>query len=705
MGILETILENINRAFDLDGFTFDDACAYMERNRPAGAEDYPKPYDLPAKLSILFDFTELRLRQFIESKVIDSGHGLEKFNNLPSEQITESFALASKSIIEGKLLPNYFLDYIEDYNKAAVLSQAADFSAVATSRACAKLETDNYAGFESVCDKYPVNYLAPDLLHIVHTKSLQGNLTALHVYMEKVQEAGKVAELAAIPQIAVLGADNQSNEEIQAEFDRYLIDAGMVAPLTNSPAFRPEFIRKHFILSQKLSEINKLPEAFPADKLILKRNQQNPIGYDVDLEASIQAEPELIKYVESPSESLCMVAVTAEPAAIRFIDDPSENTQFIAVVNSGHAIEFIKDPSEEICSAAIQQTPAAIAHIASPSREMQKLAVTRDPLSISLISSPALSTQLTAIKKDWNALREIEYPASAAVAAAREIFEKTPSSSRTDEIEDVITDIRENYSRLAPSAQAEYVKKDPDIISLIDNPTEEIMTIAANSGCLLSSLPAPSEKITTSIISRSFEQITSINRPSEAVQLAAIEGITDRYTPGELSSPEIKSEINNRYVKNFDLPVKMAFAAVSEAESPDSMQRFFASVDETSQYKLLSDRAVKTVRTVLEKRAEKENILPDLDSHGYSDSWLGKNYPAFAEMLGEIEKIKTQSAQISSDFTSAETQELASGAQTPSVTDYIYGAFSPEDLAPIDDPDAHTPSKTGQSPSRGDIGR
>ena len=73
--------------------------------------------------------------------------------------------------------------------------------------------------------------------------------------------------------------------------------------------------------------------------------------------------------------------VKQKPDLLLYMEEPSENVQLAAVEQDGYAICFVNDkkPTERVMLVAVKQNPGAIQYISNPSEQVQIIAATKAP--------------------------------------------------------------------------------------------------------------------------------------------------------------------------------------------------------------------------------------------------------------------------------------------------------------------------------------
>jgi hypothetical protein len=112
-------------------------------------------------------------------------------------------------------------------------------------------------------------------------------------------------------------------------------------------------------------------------------------------------------------EKVQLALVRKDPNLILYIDKPTEKVQLAAVRRDGHTLEYIlkkQKPSEKVIIAAIKQNGSVIKYIKNPSEKLQFVAIEEDHASIHYIDKPTENVQLAVINKSPHAIKWIKNP-------------------------------------------------------------------------------------------------------------------------------------------------------------------------------------------------------------------------------------------------------------------------------------------------------
>ena len=171
-----------------------------------------------------------------------------------------------------------------------------------------------------------------------------------------------------------------------------------------------------------------------------------------DLEPFVGSRPELIQYIDNPSEVLKRHVLRQKPELFYTIKNPSIELQLLAIKSSTYPINdftrrygdsegntggleidrwfdlnsydvrlafvrkdtrmiaWIDDPEEGLKLEAVTLKPESIKYIPEPTEEVQMIAVTKNGILIKDIVNPSEQVQLAAIEKDINAFFLIDKP-------------------------------------------------------------------------------------------------------------------------------------------------------------------------------------------------------------------------------------------------------------------------------------------------------
>ena len=161
------------------------------------------------------------------------------------------------------------------------------------------------------------------------------------------------------------------------------------------------------------------------------------------------------QHIDQLSEKLKMIILASEPELIRYIDTPSISLQRTAIMSMPTSIQYIKNPALKIQLMVVNDDTSNIGFIHDPLPEVQIQAVTQTPESIYKIQNPIPAVQLMVLKAgvDWH---NIHNP-------SKEAFEllKTIDKERYD-------NLRHDYEYRIKSELA-YVNERQDIITELKN--------------------------------------------------------------------------------------------------------------------------------------------------------------------------------------------------------------------------------------------
>lgn len=116
------------------------------------------------------------------------------------------------------------------------------------------------------------------------------------------------------------------------------------------------------------------------------------LGYPFDeqkIENYISLYPDLLQFVEKPSEDLIIAAVRVDFNAILHVDEIPEKAQMIAVNASSYAIQGIRNPTDKVLLRAIQKCPEVFELVDKPSDTVKMAAVKLKPDNLQFIEKPS----------------------------------------------------------------------------------------------------------------------------------------------------------------------------------------------------------------------------------------------------------------------------------------------------------------------------
>lgn len=109
---------------------------------------------------------------------------------------------------------------------------------------------------------------------------------------------------------------------------------------------------------------------------------------------AIGKDPYLIRFVDNPSEKLCLMAVNKKGRALREIKIQTEKVCLAAVKNDGFALEYVKKQTDEICLAAVKQAGFALRFVKNQTFEICWAAVRCHKKAINFIRSDEYKLQI-----------------------------------------------------------------------------------------------------------------------------------------------------------------------------------------------------------------------------------------------------------------------------------------------------------------------
>ena len=141
-----------------------------------------------------------------------------------------------------------------------------------------------------------------------------------------------------------------------AEVDKLIREAPVAICLISPYAY----VRECKIYGKKASKMN-LEQLYDAYlDLEFKRNIDGNIKKVL---RDVRMEGRYIKWINNPSEAICLAAVKRNGWAIKNINNPSEAVCLAAVKQDGYSLQYINNPSEAVCLAAIKQERHALQYV------------------------------------------------------------------------------------------------------------------------------------------------------------------------------------------------------------------------------------------------------------------------------------------------------------------------------------------------------
>jgi hypothetical protein len=275
-----------------------------------------------------------------------------------------------------------------------------------------------------------------------------------------------------------------TTSENDSMFDHYIQSGPLFVILFKGEDRRWQF---QFETDQFMDERDEeLHENAPLFKKVMKHFQK----YLIDrFTAKHRDMPGMnIRFVENPSDEVCIAAVAENSSAIRVIDNPSDRVikaaieyhpnsiknmiqqpewaQELVVSMNGSYIKWVYEPTEKIQLMAIARDPSNINNIVKPSLAAQLAAVRADGYQIANIAHPSPEVQMAAVQQSTRSLQYIDYPDEAVCLYC---VQKNGMS---------IAYLKGKQKYLTPEVQRAAVSNNPEAISFITNPTPEVQKIA-----------------------------------------------------------------------------------------------------------------------------------------------------------------------------------------------------------------------------------
>lgn len=110
------------------------------------------------------------------------------------------------------------------------------------------------------------------------------------------------------------------------------------------------------------------------EQFCLKALQKNPEVFKfiktpseiVCFQAVIQ-DGDLLKYIDNPSEIVSLEAVKRSPYSLQYVENQNENICFEAVKRNGYALQYVKNQTDRVCLEAVRQNKDAFRFVKSAS--------------------------------------------------------------------------------------------------------------------------------------------------------------------------------------------------------------------------------------------------------------------------------------------------------------------------------------------------
>ena len=102
--------------------------------------------------------------------------------------------------------------------------------------------------------------------------------------------------------------------------------------------------------------------------------------------------PQIIRYIESPLEELCLYAVQQDSDALGYIDDEFQTPAvcLAAVEKDGMALQHVAKQTPEICIAAVRNNGFALSLVENPTPAIIDAALEQNPKAVRLLNEAFL---------------------------------------------------------------------------------------------------------------------------------------------------------------------------------------------------------------------------------------------------------------------------------------------------------------------------
>ena len=97
---------------------------------------------------------------------------------------------------------------------------------------------------------------------------------------------------------------------------------------------------------------------------------------------AVKEDGDNIRYIQNPSEDVCLEAVREDGYSIQYIQNPSEKVKLEAVRKYGCSIRCIHNPSEQVCFEAVNNDPCAIQYISQYYESVAQITDDEDYLAL-----------------------------------------------------------------------------------------------------------------------------------------------------------------------------------------------------------------------------------------------------------------------------------------------------------------------------------
>lgn len=115
------------------------------------------------------------------------------------------------------------------------------------------------------------------------------------------------------------------------------------------------------------------------DEICLEAIKKNPYcirfikhqeKYEKIILDKFEEDPDLIRYIENPSDSMVMKALNENISNLRYITNPPENLCIDIIQKNGMALQYVEHQTNKMCFAAIKQNAKSFCFIRNPTEQM-----------------------------------------------------------------------------------------------------------------------------------------------------------------------------------------------------------------------------------------------------------------------------------------------------------------------------------------------
>lgn len=259
----------------------------------------------------------------------------------------------------------------------------------------------------------------------------------------------------------------------------------------------------------------------------------NDFGYDGFCELdtyehqifTINKYPDLIRYIDNPSDELQILAVDKDEKSLRYIENPCNDAIKIAARYYNH-LDSHKYYDDYIAylKIIVRQNPFHIKYMKNPPETIQKIATQINSSTIKFINNPCVEAQKIVISDDIHFISDIHNPSEKAFQILENKFSDYILTIDANEETRKNAVMRNAFAIKYINNPSKYLKmlsvmSDENSIQYIKNPEWILQSIAVQkNGASIKFIDNPYEKIQRIAVDNNGQNIKYINNPTEKIQ-------------------------------------------------------------------------------------------------------------------------------------------------------------------------------------------